>query len=176
MHSKVRENIAKANDRYAKNANKGRKRVVFQPGEWVWLHLRKSRFPEKRKSKLSPRGDGPFQVIERINDNAYRLELPGEYQVHGTFNVTDLSPFDVGDEQELKRGDSSFKEGGNDEVVKEIELSLPAGPITRSQAKKFQTEIMAYTRHIEEENVHRNEAWRPCGNALTILACMHGEN
>ena len=28
----------------------------------VWLHLRKDRFLTKRKLKLSPRGDGPFQV------------------------------------------------------------------------------------------------------------------
>jgi hypothetical protein len=41
------------------------------------------------------RGDGPFQVLERINDNAYKLDLPGEYNVSAIFNVTDLSPFDV---------------------------------------------------------------------------------
>ena len=29
--------------------------------DWVWLHLRKERLPTKRKSKLSPKGDGPFQ-------------------------------------------------------------------------------------------------------------------
>ncbi|XP_051134921.1 uncharacterized protein LOC127254082 [Andrographis paniculata] len=30
------------------------------------------------KSKLSPRGDAPFQVVECINDNAYKLDLPGD--------------------------------------------------------------------------------------------------
>jgi len=35
----------------------------------------KERFPNQRKSKLQPRGDGPFQVLERINDNAYKLTL-----------------------------------------------------------------------------------------------------
>ncbi|KAH9744190.1 Endonuclease [Citrus sinensis] len=46
------------------------------------------------RSKLLPRGDGPFQVVARINDNAYKLDLPGEYNVSATFNVSDLSPFD----------------------------------------------------------------------------------
>ncbi|XP_031403186.1 uncharacterized protein LOC116212684, partial [Punica granatum] len=39
----------------------------------IWLHMRKERFPTQRRSKLLPRGDGPFQVLERINDNAYKL-------------------------------------------------------------------------------------------------------
>lgn len=60
--------------------------------------MRKERFPAKRCSKLLPRGDGAFQVLERINDNAYKLDLPGEYNVSTTFNVNDLSPFDVGDD------------------------------------------------------------------------------
>jgi len=57
------------------------------------VHLRKDRFPEKRKSKLLPRGDGPFKVLAKINDNAYKIELPGDdYAVSNTFNVADLSP------------------------------------------------------------------------------------
>ena len=37
-------------------------------------------------------------MLERINDNAYKLDLPGEYNVNATFNVTDLSPFVVGED------------------------------------------------------------------------------
>ena len=81
IHEKARLNIERRTQQYIQQANKGRKKVVFQPGDWVWLHLRKERFPAKRHSKLLPRGDGPFQVVERINDNAYKLDLPGEYGV-----------------------------------------------------------------------------------------------
>ena len=58
--------------------------------------MRKEIFSAQRRSKLLPRGDGPFQGLERIIDNAYRLDLQGEYNISATFNVTDLSPFDVG--------------------------------------------------------------------------------
>jgi hypothetical protein len=34
-----------------------------------------------------PRGDGPFQIIERINDIVYKVDMPGEYGVSVTFNV-----------------------------------------------------------------------------------------
>jgi len=57
--------------------------------------LRKERFPPQRKSKLSPRGGGPFQILERINNNAYKLDWPGQYGVSATFNIFDLSPFDA---------------------------------------------------------------------------------
>jgi hypothetical protein len=47
--------------------------------------------PNQRKSKLQPRGDGPFQVLERINDNTYKIDISCEYGVSDTFNVADLS-------------------------------------------------------------------------------------
>jgi len=55
--------------------------------------LRKERFSFKRKSKMMPRADGPFEILERVNDNAYKLNVPGEYGVSATFNVVDLSPY-----------------------------------------------------------------------------------
>jgi len=63
--------------------------------------MRKERFPEQKRSKLMPRGDGPYQIIERINDNTYKVDLLGEYGVSATFNVSDLFSFDVGDDSRL---------------------------------------------------------------------------
>jgi len=40
-----------------------------------------------------PRADGPFEVLERINDNAYRVDLTGDYGVSVTFNVADLKAY-----------------------------------------------------------------------------------
>ncbi|XP_042377669.1 uncharacterized protein LOC121970764, partial [Zingiber officinale] len=105
------------------------------PGDWVWVHMRKERFLTQRKSNLQPRGDGPFQVLERINDNAYKIDLPGEYGVSATFNVADLSPFDVGDE-DLNSRTNSPKEGGND-VSQEEALKGIGGPMTRSKTKRM---------------------------------------
>ena len=41
----------------------------------MWI-FEKERLPSQRKSKLLPRGGGPFQVLERINDDAYKIDLP----------------------------------------------------------------------------------------------------
>ncbi|XP_047164016.1 uncharacterized protein LOC124833550, partial [Vigna umbellata] len=101
-------------------------------------HLRKERFPQLRKSKLNPRGDGPFRVIRRINNNAYQLDLPPEYGVHATFNVSDLKPFagfDSEDEDLLDLRANPSQEGGDD-----TRRSNTIGPITRGMAKKLQDE------------------------------------
>ncbi|KAA8532252.1 hypothetical protein F0562_032285 [Nyssa sinensis] len=79
-------------------ANKLGHKLIFDRGDWVWLLMRNEKFSAQRRPKLLPREDGHFQVLERINDNAYKLDLPGEHNVRATFNVTDLSPFDVGDD------------------------------------------------------------------------------
>ena len=60
----------------------------------------------KRKSKLLPRADGPFQVLEKINDNAYKIDLPREYGVSCTFNVADLKPYYDDDKYENLRANS----------------------------------------------------------------------
>ncbi|XP_071924800.1 uncharacterized protein [Coffea arabica] len=78
LHTKVRANIEKRTLQYIQSANKRRRKMVFEPGDWVWIHMRKERFPVKRRNKLLPWGDGPLQVLERINDNAYKLELPAQ--------------------------------------------------------------------------------------------------
>ena len=52
IHNRDRVNIEKMTKMYEKCANKGRKEVLFELGDLVWVHLRKDRFPEQRKSKL----------------------------------------------------------------------------------------------------------------------------
>ena len=58
---------------------------------WEWSLI-------QRRSKLLLRGDGLFQVTERINDNTYKLDLPSEYNVSASFNVANLPPSDVGED------------------------------------------------------------------------------
>jgi hypothetical protein len=80
-------NIEKMNEKYHIAASKGRKEVKLEPGDLVWLHLRKERFLKLRKSKLMSRAAGPFKILAKINDNAYKLELPPEFSVSPSFTI-----------------------------------------------------------------------------------------
>uniref|UniRef100_A0A2N9HHN4 Reverse transcriptase n=1 Tax=Fagus sylvatica TaxID=28930 RepID=A0A2N9HHN4_FAGSY len=96
-------------------------------------------------------GDGPFQILEKINDNAYKVDLPGEYKVSATFNVSDLSPFDVGEDS----WSNPFEERGNDgnqggPSLKDP-LQVPDGPITRSRAKKIKEAMQGLVQSTWDE-------------------------
>ena len=52
LYEQLRAPIEKLNEQYKAKANKNRTYLEFKPGELVWLHLSKERFPSKRKVKL----------------------------------------------------------------------------------------------------------------------------
>ncbi|XP_033138902.1 uncharacterized protein LOC117131538, partial [Brassica rapa] len=119
-----------------------------------WIHLRKERFPNERKSKLMPRIDGPFEIIKKIGNNAYKLDLQGRYDVSNSFNITDLVPY-FADEPDLRT--NPFQEGGDDMIMdrhkdgdKEFKdqsreeddaLVIPPGPITRAKARRLKEAV-----------------------------------
>ena len=49
------------------------------------------------------RGDDPYKIVQRVRDNAYKVELSDDMNISTTFNVEDLTPYiededeDVGD-------------------------------------------------------------------------------
>ncbi|GJT80165.1 reverse transcriptase domain-containing protein [Tanacetum coccineum] len=92
-YMKTYEHIEKQNAKYKEWVDKRQKKVVFKEGDLVLIRLGKERFSAGRFGKLQPRADGPFRVLKRINDNAYKIDLPGEYNVSATFNVADPSPY-----------------------------------------------------------------------------------
>ncbi|KAA0059666.1 Transposon Ty3-I Gag-Pol polyprotein [Cucumis melo var. makuwa] len=127
LHKEIKERIEKKNQKLVTRKNQGRKELIFKSGDWVWVHLRKERFPDQRKSKLQQRGDGPFQVLERINNNAYKLDLRGN--------------------EDLDLRTNPSKERGDDVDLLNNLLHVPEGPITKRKAKKIQE---AFTLHVQK--------------------------
>ncbi|GJY13689.1 hypothetical protein Tco_0382998 [Tanacetum coccineum] len=109
LHRSVQEQIIWHNEQYKEHADNRRKQILYREGDLVWIHLRKEHFLAGRFGKLKPRGDGPFRVLKKINDNAYKIELPGHYNVSATFNVADLSPYKGDSDDEPDSGSSLFQ-------------------------------------------------------------------
>lgn len=77
--------------------------------------------------------NGLFQVKERIKNNAYKLDLLGERNACATFNVFDLSFFDVGDDLRM----NPFEEKANNDDQRaslKDPLHMPIRPITCAKA------------------------------------------
>lgn len=93
----------KKTEQYAAQANKGRKKEVFRREDWFQReHMINERFPAQRCSKFLPREDGHFQVVARTNEKCYKLDLFSQYNMSTTFNIFDLSPFDIDDDSKMK--------------------------------------------------------------------------
>jgi hypothetical protein len=86
-----------------------------------------------RKSKLMSCATGPFKILAKINDNAYKLELPPKFRVSPSFNISDLRPY-LGEEDEMPSRTTSIQEGEDDEDINTLATIIPSieilGPIT----------------------------------------------
>jgi hypothetical protein len=100
----------------------------------------KERFPTHRRTKLHHWGDGPFQILEKINDNAYKVDLPSEYNVSATFNVYDLFPYDAGDDSRSNLFERE-NDGHHGRLNLKDLLQVLDESITRLRAKKIKEAI-----------------------------------
>ncbi|MCO5547581.1 hypothetical protein L7F22_001032 [Adiantum nelumboides] len=86
------ESICSAQDRAQTYANKARRKVIFEKGDFVFLKdpAKSETMKTGKCDKLSPRYCGPFKILKKIGDVTYKLELPESSQVHPVFHVSKL--------------------------------------------------------------------------------------
>ncbi|XP_073051348.1 uncharacterized protein [Primulina eburnea] len=86
-----------AQDRQDSYANKRRRHLEFQEGNYVFLKISPFRGTMRfgHKGKLAPRYIGPYMIAERIGTLAYRLDLPPSLSlIHNVFHVSMLRKYE----------------------------------------------------------------------------------
>jgi hypothetical protein len=86
----AKEALRVARERQKSYADKKRRPFDFKEGEMVMLKVSpwKGIIRFGKRGKLSPRFIGPFKILEKVNEQAYRLDLPPELDgIHSTFHV-----------------------------------------------------------------------------------------
>ena len=103
--------------------------------------MSKEQFSKYRKLKLQSYGDGPYQIILRINDNVYKVDFLNEYGVNVTFNVVDLTLFDSSFDLRLNHFDEKRDEADQSINTFKYPLHVPIGSIIRFRIKALNEAI-----------------------------------
>ncbi|WVZ88805.1 LOW QUALITY PROTEIN: hypothetical protein U9M48_035278 [Paspalum notatum var. saurae] len=88
--AKVIENLKIAQSRQKSYADKRRRELTFDKGEFVYLKVSPLHGTKRfhTRGKLAPRYIGPFKIKQKVGDLAYELELPEHLSgVHPVFHL-----------------------------------------------------------------------------------------
>lgn len=89
----LKDNLVVAQNRMKKYADTKRVERSFQVGDPVYLKMapyRLAAFGFRGALKLQNKFYGPFLVIQKVGNSAYKLQLPSKVQIHPVFHVSQL--------------------------------------------------------------------------------------
>ncbi|XP_073064078.1 uncharacterized protein [Primulina eburnea] len=92
----IQERMKTAQSRQKSYADVRRRPLAFEVGDHVFIKIApvKGVMRFGKKGKLSPRYIGPFEILDKIGDRAYRLALPPDLdRIHNVFHVSMLRKY-----------------------------------------------------------------------------------
>ncbi|KAI0522341.1 hypothetical protein KFK09_004719 [Dendrobium nobile] len=92
----IRDRLKAVQDRQRKYYDAKHRPVEFEVGEFVLLKVSPMKGVQRfgKTGKLSPRFIGPYEIIEKIGNMAYRLDLPVHMQgIHNVFHISVLRKY-----------------------------------------------------------------------------------
>ena len=84
VHGEVKKKFEESTAKYKAIADKHRRFKSYEVGDYVMVYLRKQWIPAGKYSKLKWKKIGPFRIFQKINDNAYIIDLPEHYAIPNT--------------------------------------------------------------------------------------------
>ena len=90
----MQEKLEKSQSTYKARHDKHQVDHKFQVGDEVSLYISKERLQGEGK-KLKPIRYGPFKILEKIGNNAFKLDFPPYMKIYSVVNVENLRLFEA---------------------------------------------------------------------------------
>ncbi|KAK1660640.1 hypothetical protein QYE76_048799 [Lolium multiflorum] len=159
---KIREYLKTAQSRQKSYADKRRRGMTFEIGDFVYLKVSPLKGMQRfqLKGKLAPRYVGPFKVLSRRGEVSYQLELPEEMSaVHNVFHISLLRKcLEVPEKTEVfKNIDHRSVDINTDLTFREVPIRIleEAYRTTRTRSIKFLK--IQWSNQTEEEATWERE-------------------
>lgn len=140
--------LMRAQHRMKQQTDLHRSERSFEVGDWVYVKLqpyRQQSVVQRDQQKLSPKYFGPYCVVDKVGEVAYKLKLPEASQVHSVFHVSQLKRA-VGDVSESTQLPSVMA----DCTVKRP-LAILARKMVKRQNKSVTMVLVSWEGQNEEE-------------------------
>jgi len=95
MFASLKKKMIKAKETMKRFADNHRRDISFKVGDWVLVKLRPHRQTSVKGesySKLAKCFYGPYQILERIGNVAYKIKFPDNSHIHPVFHCSLLKP------------------------------------------------------------------------------------
>ena len=153
-----------------KQADKRRRELILSEGDLVMLSTRNLASLQVRAFRK--RFIGPFKIIQKLSDVAYRLELPEELSIHNVFHISLLKPYHACPERFENRRQPDDDHEADVEILAETE-SFGVQKILGRRERVMPNGGIAVEFLIRWDNSSINEdSWEelrnlpPCGKQL----------
>ena len=141
-------------------ADKKRRPLEFEEGDFVWAVLTKDQFPVGEYNKMAVRKIGLVETVKKINANAYQLKLPSHIKTSDIFNVKHLVLFIEDSSEEDANSRGNYVQLGEDDVYQDaweylrktqVDASVKTRKmVTRSQMQAAIEEVLAKPQPTKE--------------------------
>lgn len=76
-----------------KQADRSRTSRSFNKEDYVMLSTDNLNLKNKPSKKLKPRWVGPFRILQKVGNSAYKLDLPSSMTIHPVINIDQLKEY-----------------------------------------------------------------------------------